>query len=418
MTKDQAWAWMSMRTIQGKLLVAMEFLLIAAAALLVVAEKASAHGYVSSPASRAVLCTAGKNKDCGPVIYEPQSLEGKGGFPASGPADGQLASAGVFTSLDAQSDKRWTKVELKGGKNTFSWQFTANHSTKQWRYYITKKGWDPNQPLTRDQLEAEPFCTVDGGNKRPDMQVSHECNVPADRTGYHVILSVWDIADTANAFYQAIDVNLGTGSGGEGESPIELPTAPKSVMCTGQTSGSLTLGWQASSASAGIKEYEVSRDGKVVGTTKQTLYTDNGLGAGTSYSYTIVAVDLAGNRSAASAALIAATLPASGGGNEGGGQPGTGTGTGTWDSSKVYLGGDKVTYNGVEYVASWWTQGDKPDSSDVWKAAAGSGAVQAWNESKAYVGQDKVAYEGKTYQAKWWTRGEVPSKGGVWVLVP
>ncbi|MGP2688349.1 lytic polysaccharide monooxygenase, partial [Serratia nevei] len=39
-------------------------------------------------------------------------------------------------------------------------------------------------------------------------QVTHQCNIPADRSGSHVILAVWDIADTANAFYQAIDVNL------------------------------------------------------------------------------------------------------------------------------------------------------------------------------------------------------------------
>jgi len=416
MAKKPEWAWMSVRTIQGKLLVAMGFLLLALAVSLVAAEKASAHGYVSSPSSRAVLCAADKNKDCGPVIYEPQSIEGKGGYPAKGPADGELASAGIFTSLDAQSDKRWSKVDLKSGKNTFTWQFTANHSTKQWRYYITKKDWDPNQPLTRDQLEAEPFCTVDGGNKNPEMKVSHECNVPTDRTGYHVILSVWDIADTANAFYQAIDVNLGKGSGGV-ETPVGLPTVPKGVMCTGQSSSSLTLGWQASTASTSIKWYEVSRGGKVVGTTKVTAFTDSGLSAGTKYTYTVVAVDKAGNRSAASTALTVPTLPVSGNGNGGGG--GASPGEGTWDRTKVYLGGDKVTYDGIEYVASWWTQGEKPDSSEVWKAVevSGTGATPEWNASKAYLGKDKAIYDGKMYQAKWWTKGEVPSKSDVWVLV-
>lgn len=28
------------------------------------------------------------------------------------------------------------------------------------------------------------------------------------RNGYHVILAVWDVADTSNAFYNVIDVNL------------------------------------------------------------------------------------------------------------------------------------------------------------------------------------------------------------------
>lgn len=36
------------------------------------------------------------------------------------------------------------------------------------------------------------------------------CNVPA-RTGYRVIYGVWEIADTSNSFYQAIDVDFGNG---------------------------------------------------------------------------------------------------------------------------------------------------------------------------------------------------------------
>lgn len=35
--------------------------------------------------------------------------------------------------------------------------------------------------------------------------------------------------------------------------------------------------------------------------------------------------------------------------------------TGTWSASKIYHGGDRVTYNGLTYEAKWWTQGDAPD---------------------------------------------------------
>ena len=38
-----------------------------------------------------------------------------------------------------------------------------------------------------------------------------------------------------------------------------------------------------------------------------------------------------------------------------------------WDKSAVYLGGDIVSYNSRQYRAKWWTQGEKPDSSDVWE---------------------------------------------------
>lgn len=38
-----------------------------------------------------------------------------------------------------------------------------------------------------------------------------------------------------------------------------------------------------------------------------------------------------------------------------------------WDSAAVYTGGDIVSYQRRIYRAKWWTQGEKPDSSDVWE---------------------------------------------------
>ncbi|MEB9454969.1 lytic polysaccharide monooxygenase [Bacillus anthracis] len=171
-------------------------------------EKASAHGYVESPASRSYLCKQGVNVNCSPIQYEPQSVEGIGGFPQLGPSDGQIAGAGHFPALDVQTVDRWKKVTLNGGTNTFKWKLTAPHSTKEWKYYITKKDWNPNKPLSRSDLDLVPFYVKNDGGARPGTSVTHEANVPTDRNGYHLILAVWEIADTGNAFYQVIDVNL------------------------------------------------------------------------------------------------------------------------------------------------------------------------------------------------------------------
>ncbi|AIE79761.1 Chitin binding protein [Bacillus cereus] len=73
-------------------------------------------------------------------------------------------------------------------------------------YY--EKGWNPNKPLTRSDLDLVPFYVKNDGGARPGTTVTHEANVPTDRSGYHLILAVWEIADTGNAFYQVIDVNL------------------------------------------------------------------------------------------------------------------------------------------------------------------------------------------------------------------
>lgn len=151
------------------------------------------HGYIDAPPSRAFLCSAkgGKlNKDCGP-------------------ADGEIASGGKanFSALNAQSADRWHKVAMKSGENTFKWTLTAKHSTASWRFFITKPGWDVNKPLTRADFDLTPFCQQDDNGKIPTETVELNCNIP-ERSGYQIILGVWDIADTGNAFYQVIDADF------------------------------------------------------------------------------------------------------------------------------------------------------------------------------------------------------------------
>lgn len=184
------------------------------------------HGYISAKqggvaAGRAALCNAAsptgeQNTNCGQVQWEPQSVEGPEGFPEFGPEDGKLASAGLiqFSPLDEQTSSRWVKQPIKAGTNDFEWTFTAPHVTRNWEYYITKADWNPNQPLARDSLDLTPFCVVEGNMQKPPRNMLHTCDVPA-REGYHVILAVWDVGDTAAAFYNAIDVQF------DGDLPVQ-----------------------------------------------------------------------------------------------------------------------------------------------------------------------------------------------------
>jgi len=90
------------------------------------------------------------------------------------------------------------------------------------------------------------------------------------------------------------------------------------------------------------------------GATIEHLVT--GLTPDTFYQFTVKAVDAAGNVSAASNVLTASTPPAP-------------TTYPAWNSSTAYLGGTKVTHNGSNYEAKWWTQGETPGAPgvDVWK---------------------------------------------------
>ncbi|WP_413494762.1 lytic polysaccharide monooxygenase [Morganella psychrotolerans] len=170
-----------------------------------------AHGYITSPASRSENCKAGNNpaKMCGSAQWEPQSIEALSGFPAGNfPPDGHLASAGIprFLPLDMPGDD-WHKIPVQAGKTEFVWSYTATHKTRNWRYYITRPDWDSHTPLTRNSFEPEPFCVHDGRASEPPAILSHQCDIP-ERTGYQVIYGVWEIANTANSFYQVIDVRF------------------------------------------------------------------------------------------------------------------------------------------------------------------------------------------------------------------
>lgn len=94
------------------------------------------------------------------------------------------------------------------------------------------------------------------------------------------------------------------------------PSVPGSLAASGTTSSGTTLSWSASndgSGGTGVASYEVLRGSSVVGTVTGTTYTATGLSPATAYSFTVRAVDGAGNRSAASNAVSVTTSPSSGG---------------------------------------------------------------------------------------------------------
>ncbi|MFJ2902819.1 lytic polysaccharide monooxygenase [Streptomyces sp. NPDC087212] len=175
---------------------------------------ASGHGYTDLPISRQKLCQNGTVANCGNIQWEPQSVEGPKGFPAAGAADGQLCSGNnaPFAQLDSPktpSGGAWPTTRVTGGQSyTFRWQFTAMHATTDFRYYVTKPGWNQNHTLARSDLNTTPFLTVPYNGQRPPATLSHSGTLPTGLSGHHVILAVWTIADTANAFYACSDVTF------------------------------------------------------------------------------------------------------------------------------------------------------------------------------------------------------------------
>lgn len=141
---------------------------------------AFAHGYVSSPASRQAQCALGTVQDCGPIQWEPQSVEGPKGLRNCHANNSQFAVL--------NNDSKGWKVASTGRSVTFNWTFTARHRTRDYEYFV----------------DGRKVATFSGNNQMPPSTVSHTVNMGS--AGRHKVLAIWNIGDTAMAFYSCVDV--------------------------------------------------------------------------------------------------------------------------------------------------------------------------------------------------------------------
>jgi len=85
------------------------------------------------------------------------------------------------------------------------------------------------------------------------------------------------------------------------------PTTPSGVAASALTSTSLTLSWSPATDNVGVTGYRVYRNGTLAASPGGTSASITGLLAATLYSFTVAAVDAAGNASVLSAPLSATT---------------------------------------------------------------------------------------------------------------
>jgi hypothetical protein len=105
------------------------------------------------------------------------------------------------------------------------------------------------------------------------------------------------------------------GHNGNPLTDIAPPSIPTGLMAAGVSASEIDLSWNASTDDVGVAGYVIYRNGLPIATAATTSYQDIGLGASTSYSYTVSAFDAAGNRSEQSIGAAAATLTPGVGGN-------------------------------------------------------------------------------------------------------
>ena len=87
--------------------------------------------------------------------------------------------------------------------------------------------------------------------------------------------------------------------GGGSGADTEAPTTPTNLTASNVTETSATLSWSASTDNVGVTAYNVYQGSTLLGSTASTSATINSLTASTSYTFSVTAVDAAGNESAA-----------------------------------------------------------------------------------------------------------------------
>lgn len=237
-------------------------LLAVAAALLVTGSPAEAHGAMMAPGSRTYLCWQDGLTDTGQIVPQNPAcaaavaqsgatslynwfavLRSDGAGRTSGfIPDGQPCSGGTggpydFTGFNLARDD-WPVTHLTSGA---SMRFDYNNWAKHpgtFSLYITKDSWSPTRALAWSDLESTPFSQVTnpesvGGPGTADGRYSWTATLPANKTGRHLIYSVWARSDSAETFYGCSDVVFdggngevtGVGSASGGETPT-TPTDP------------------------------------------------------------------------------------------------------------------------------------------------------------------------------------------------
>ena len=246
------------------------------AAAFIAFRQSNAHGAMAGPLSRSLHCFEDLREN-----HVPTSLACQWAMQISGSqqfydwhevnllaggnhrgliSDGELCSASrdKYFGLDIPADY-WTATVIEDGTASIQMDFDAStpHSTDYFWFYLTKDGWDSSSPLKWTDLEDTPFCIDNNTQVDGDAHYRMDCSLP-EKSGRHVIYTIWQRDDTPEAFYSCSDVFFE-----DAQNPAPVVEVPTIGQCNAHPwfsaipylSGDLVLHndieWQASGWNSG-----------------------------------------------------------------------------------------------------------------------------------------------------------------------
>lgn len=196
---------------------------------LLAAGPAHAHGAPTDPVSRAYACSPDGGARSGTAAcraaraanggtlgaWDNLRIANVAGRDRQVVPDGRLCSGGLpaYRGLDAaRSD--WPATTLRQGATlTLTYASTIPHNGT-FLFFLTRQGWDPSKPLRWSDLPERPFAQV----RDPALSQGAyrmRLTLPPDRTGRHVLYTIWRNTSTPDTYYSCSDVVLtkaGSGS--------------------------------------------------------------------------------------------------------------------------------------------------------------------------------------------------------------
>ncbi|MFC9508178.1 lytic polysaccharide monooxygenase [Streptomyces sp. NPDC057002] len=181
---------------------------------------AGAHGAPTDPVSRVVACSPEGGDRAGSAAcraavaangapftaWDNLRLANVNGRDRQVVPDGKLCSGGLpeYRGLDlARAD--WPSTRVKpGAALTMRYVSTIPH-TGTFRMYLTKPGYEPAGPLSWSDLPEKPFAEATDP-ALTDGAYRLEATLPSDRTGRHVLYTVWQNSSTPDTYYSCSDV--------------------------------------------------------------------------------------------------------------------------------------------------------------------------------------------------------------------
>jgi len=160
-----------------------------------------------------------------------------------------------------------------------------------------------------DPSEVGGYLTISPGTPCADSDHDGIPDVWESSHGLNASNAADNKLDADGDGYTNIEEYLnGTGTGTQPPtSDTTAPFVPSNLTAIAVSSSQINLSWNASTDNVGVAGYRIYRNGSQITTVTGTTYSNIGLQANTSYSYTVAAYDAAGNVSSQSSSVSATT---------------------------------------------------------------------------------------------------------------